>query len=114
MAQRADCRLELLWGVGDFVPFGSPLVRIAGEPGDLSRTDVVRAIALGPERTLNEDVAYGIRMLVDIAERTISSGPFEDPTTTVQAIDRLHDIMRKIAWRPCIPASTGTPPAPYA
>ena len=39
-------------------------------------------------------------MLVDIAERTISSGPFEDPTTTVQAIDRLHDIMRKIAWRP--------------
>jgi uncharacterized membrane protein len=100
MAQRADCRLELLWGVGDFVPFGSPLVRIAGEPGNLSRTDVVRAIALGPERTLNEDVAYGIRMLVDIAERTISSGPFEDPTTTVQAIDRLHDIMRKIAWRP--------------
>ena len=39
-------------------------------------------------------------MLVDIAERTLSSGPFEDPTTTVQAIDRLHDILRQIARRP--------------
>jgi uncharacterized membrane protein len=47
----------------------------------------------------NQDVAYGIRMLVDIAERTVSSSPFTDPTNTVQAIDRIHDIVRQIAWR---------------
>jgi uncharacterized membrane protein len=100
LAERADCRLDLLWGVGDFVPVASPLVRVVGEPVRLAHADIIRCIALGPERTLNEDVAYGIRMLVDIAERTLSSGPFEDPTTTVQAIDRLHEILRQIARRP--------------
>lgn len=100
LAERCDCRLELQFGVGDFVPLGSPLVRVVGDPSRFEPSDVTGAIALGPERTLNEDVAYGIRMLVDIAERTLSSGPFEDPTTTVQAIDRLHDILRQIARRP--------------
>lgn len=100
LAERADCRLDLLWTVGDFVPVGSPLVRVAGEPAGLPHADVTKCIALGPERTLNEDVAYGIRMLVDIAERTLSSGPFQDPTTTVQAIDRLHDILRQVVRRP--------------
>lgn len=100
LAERGDCRLELLWAVGDFVPTGATLVRIVGEPTALSRTDVVRSIVVGPERTLNQDVAYGIRLLVDIAERSLSSGPFDDPTTAVQAIDRLHEILRQIARRP--------------
>jgi uncharacterized membrane protein len=39
-------------------------------------------------------------MLVDIAERSLSESPFQDPTTAVQAIDRLHDILRQLARRP--------------
>src|SRR4028119_388261 len=39
-------------------------------------------------------------MLVDIAERSLSAGPFSDPTTAVQAIDRLNDILRQIVRRP--------------
>jgi len=100
LAERADCRLELLWAVGDFVPTGSALVRVVGEPRDLVPEAVARCIVLGPERTLNQDVAYGIRLLVDIAERSLSAGPFSDPTTAVQAIDRLHDILRQTARRP--------------
>ena len=49
---------------------------------------------LGLERTLDQDVAYGLRLLVDIAERSLSDSPFLDPTTAVQAIDRLHDCLR--------------------
>jgi uncharacterized membrane protein len=101
LAQQANCRLELLWAVGDFVPTGAALVRVVGDPTtSLARREVVRSIVVGPERTLNQDVAYGIRLLVDIAERSLSSGPFEDPTTAVQAIDRLHDILRQIVRRP--------------
>ncbi len=100
LAERADCRIELLWAVGDFVPTGAALVRVAGDPARLDRKAVVRSVAVGPERTLNQDVAYGIRLLVDIAERTLSGGPFADPTTAVQAIDRLHDILRQIVRRP--------------
>jgi uncharacterized membrane protein len=100
LAERTDCRLELLWAVGDFVPTGSALVRVVGEPSDLAQDAVARCIVLGPERTLNQDVAYGIRLLVDIAERSLAAGPFSDPTTAVQAIDRLHDILRQTAHRP--------------
>ncbi|SNS43427.1 Uncharacterized membrane protein [Geodermatophilus pulveris] len=99
-AREAGCCLELLWAVGDFVPTGAPLVRVVGDPAGLSPKRVAGSVVLGPERTLNQDVAYGIRMLVDIAVRSLSSGPFDDPTTTVQAIDRLHDILRQIARRP--------------
>ena len=51
-----------------------------------------RALVLKLERTLDQDVAYGIRMLVDIAERSLADSPLQDPTTTVQAIDRIHDL----------------------
>ena len=39
-------------------------------------------------------------MLVDIAERSLADSPFQDPTTAVQAIDRLHDCLRQLAPRP--------------
>lgn len=100
LAKNASCSFEVLWSVGDFVPDGAPLVRIHGTPENVRTTAVVKCVALGPERTLNQDVAYGIRMLVDIAIGAVSSGPFGDPTTTVQAIDRVHEILRDIVRRP--------------
>lgn len=100
LARQADCRLEMLWPVGDFVPTGSALMRVVGDPERLSGRAAVNLVAIGPERTLNQDVAYGIRMLVDIALRALAAGPLADPTTAVQAIDRLHDILRQIARRP--------------
>ncbi len=56
-------------------------------------------LTFGLERTLDEDVAYGFRMLVDMAERALSESPFLDPTTAVQAIDRIHDGLRQLAQR---------------
>ena len=41
----------------------------------------VDALSSALERTLDEDVAYGFRMLVDMAERALSDSPFLDPTT---------------------------------
>ena len=54
---------------------------------------------MGLERTLDEDVAYGFRLLVDVAERALSESPFSDPTTAVQSIDRIHDGLRQLAGR---------------
>ena len=53
-------------------------------PSRLDR-DGGRRLGSGLERTLDEDVAYGFRMLVDMAERALSDSPFLDPTTAVQA-----------------------------
>ena len=62
---------------------------------------VLAASSLRLERTLDQDVAYGFRLLVDIAERSLADSPFLDPTTAVQAIDRLHDCLRQLA-RPAV------------
>jgi uncharacterized membrane protein len=99
VATRADCMLVLLPAVGDFVPAGAPLFRVEGDPTRLNPKEVTRAVSLGPERTMNQDTAYGLRMLVDIAQRSISDSN-DDPTTAVAAIDRLHDCLRQLACRP--------------
>lgn len=97
-ASRADCVLTMIPMLGDFVPTGAPLFRLQGNHANLDVSSVLDAVALGPERTLNQDVAYGFRMLVDIAERSLSDA--FDPTTAVQAIDHLHDFLRQLARRP--------------
>jgi hypothetical protein len=71
--------------------------------GDGRLLDVDRlhnALILKLEPTLDEDVGYGIQLLVDIAERSLSDSPLQHPTTAVQSIDRLHDILRQLASRP--------------
>lgn len=103
VAADADCCLELVPALGDFAPAGAPLVRIHGDADRLDDDDVTSAIVLGLERTLEQDVAYGFRMLVDVAERSLSDSHFEDPTTAVQAVDRLHDGLRQLARRPFPP-----------
>jgi uncharacterized membrane protein len=100
VAAAAGCCLELVPALGDFAPAGAPLFLVRGDASCLRDEDVTGAIVLGLERTLEQDVAYGLRMLVDIAERSLSDSPWEDPTTAVQAIDRLHDCLRQLARRP--------------
>lgn len=48
---------------------------------------------------MRQDPGYGFRQLVDIAEKALSPA-LNDPTTAVQAIDRLHDLLRRVACRP--------------
>jgi uncharacterized membrane protein len=98
-AKRTDCCLELVPSLGTFVPAEAPLFRVHGDrmPDEARVRD---ALVIKSEPTLDEDVAYGVRLLVDIAERSLADSPFQDPSTAVQAIDRLHDILRQLARRP--------------
>ncbi len=99
MAASADCVLHVVPAVGSFVPAGATLINIEGPADRLDRDAAAACVELGLERTLEEDVAYGFRMLVDVAERSLSESPFLDPTTAVQSIDRLHDGLRQLAVR---------------
>jgi uncharacterized membrane protein len=100
LARDAGCSLELVPALGEFTASGAPLLLV--REGNHSRLppEVTDHVVLGLERTLEQDVAYGLRMLVDIAERSLADSPFLDPTTAVQAIDRLHDCLRQLARRP--------------
>ena len=99
-ALRADCYLVLVPALGTFVPADAPLFRVRGQPKDLNVDRLHDALVIKLEPTLDEDVAYGMRLLVDIAERSLAESPFQDPTTAVQAIDRLHDVLRQLVRRP--------------
>jgi uncharacterized membrane protein len=99
-----DRVVELLPQVGDFIAQGAPLARLWGD-WSRERADAVRdGVAIGAERTLDQDAAFGFRQLVDIAVRALSPGT-NDPTTAVQALDRLHDLLRRLAARE-IPSPT--------
>lgn len=107
VAVRRACCIEMLPRLGDFVPADAALARVHwddhGARHDLD-AEVHRHIVLTSARTHTEDPAYGMRKLVDIAERSLSSGPFTDPTTALQAIDRLHDALRQLARRQLPPS----------
>jgi uncharacterized membrane protein len=100
LARSSDCVLNLLPALGEFVPAGAALFEITGESERVDARAAISSIKFGLERTLDQDMAYGLRMLVDIAERSLSDGPFLDPTTAVQAIDRLYDCLRQLVPRP--------------
>lgn len=99
-ARRAGVVLELIPSLGEFVPADAPLFRVHGEPERLDDNALHSALIFDLERTLDEDVAYGVRLLVDIAQRSMADSPLQDPSTAVQAIDRLHDILRQLSRRP--------------
>ncbi len=84
-------------GVGDFVPTGAPLLDLYG--ADPDECMVAECVSLGRERTMQQDAAFGLRQLVDLAAKALSPG-INDPTTAVQAIDQIHDILRRLAGRP--------------
>jgi uncharacterized membrane protein len=89
----AGCTLQVIPAMGDFITVGAPLIRISGDGDRLNRDEVRELIQVADERTHDTDPAFGIRKLVDIATRSVA----DDPTTTVQALHRLHEALRQLA-----------------
>ena len=102
LAEAHDVRIEVLHPLGTFVPEGSPLalVHSATVEADTDWADVLRAgLSVRTQRSMEQDVTFGLRRLVDIAERALSPG-VNDPTTAVQVVNELHDLLRLIAAGP--------------
>jgi uncharacterized membrane protein len=96
-ARRRGCALVLPHTVGDFVPAGAVLYEIyGGEPPSPDDEDELRGMtALGMERTIEQDPAFAIRVMVDIAARALSPA-VNDPTTGVQVLDHLGELLRVV------------------
>jgi uncharacterized membrane protein len=99
-AAEAGVVVALTRGIGEFVPEGGPLLTIWGDRRAAVDAAVLRrAVTLRNQRTATADVAFGFRQLVDIAERALSPG-VNDPTTAAQALDQIHDLLRRLGTRP--------------
>jgi uncharacterized membrane protein len=90
LCRQNDCWLELTVGVGEYLAHGTPVALV--HHGDLHDRDVTRFFLIRGERTFVQDPAFGFRQLVDTAIRALSPA-VNDPTTGVQAIDRLSDLL---------------------
>jgi uncharacterized membrane protein len=98
LAHRHGCVLRLRVPVGTYMLRGTTLLEVHG--GAAPTTDqLVGALDCFAVRSLYQDPCYGVRQLVDIAIRAVSPA-INDPTTAVQALDRLHGLVRAIADRP--------------
>jgi uncharacterized membrane protein len=97
LGTRHDCVIELVPQVGDFVAPGNPLFRVYGGAG-LPSDALHESIALGAERTVEQDPAFAFRVIVDIASKGLSPA-INDPTTAVLAIDRIHHLLRHVGNR---------------
>jgi uncharacterized membrane protein len=98
LAERADCLVEMVPQVGDFVAAGDPLFRIYPGTAGLPAEALRRSICLGHERTMEQDPTFVFRILVDIAAKGLSPA-INDPTTAVLAIDQIHHLLRAIGTR---------------
>ena len=98
LAEQSDCLIELIPQVGDFVAVGDPLFQIFEGGGDLTDEVLRKSVALGQERTLEQDPMFAFRVIVDIASKALSPA-INDPTTAVLAIDQIHHLLREVGNR---------------
>ena len=82
--------------VGDFVHEGAVLMSVYGPPVDHATERRLReTVALGDERTFEQDPAFALRITVDIALMALSPA-VNAPTTATQVLDHLGETLRRI------------------
>lgn len=97
-AVTADCIIEIIPQVGDFVSTDDPLARIYPPTANIGEELINRMVAFGPERTMELDPMFAFRIMVDVASRALSPA-INDPTTAVLAIDQIHRLLRYAGFK---------------
>ncbi|MFJ2768676.1 DUF2254 domain-containing protein [Streptomyces sp. NPDC087300] len=97
-ARRQGVVLRLIPRIGDFVVPGTPVFTVHGGAAP-SRRALGYTVSVGVERTFHQDLGFGLRQLSDIALRALSPA-VNDPTTAVQALDRIVQFLAAIAPYP--------------
>lgn len=100
-AESCDGRIWVAVRPGDFVVEGEPLAWLDA-PSDEEPEAVRLAIVVGPERTMLQDVEFGVAQLVEVALRALSPG-INDPFTAMSCIDQLGAALVALARHPPAP-----------
>lgn len=92
---RSVIRLETR--VGGYLVRDTPIASVWPKPADpdVVAAAIKEAAILGPHRTMQQDVDFGLRQLNDIALRALSPA-VNDPTTAIEVVLRIGSIMRPL------------------
>lgn len=111
-AKRINGVIVMDCAVGDTLVYGSLVLHVINGESPLSEPAIMRAVHLGRERTFEQDPKYAIRVLIDIAIKALSPA-INDPTTAVQTLDQIQDLLRRLAGRKldtgCVSDESGKP-----
>jgi uncharacterized membrane protein len=99
-AKSFKLRVRMLRRVGHFVPAGVALFRVSPpERLDPARAAELRAaFDMGPTRTMQQDVEFGVIQVVDIALKAISPA-VNDPSTAITCVDQLGRVLTRFVSR---------------
>jgi uncharacterized membrane protein len=100
LAKQYRIKIRLMRRVGHFIPAGVILAKITRAERVLPElvAELRGAIDIGPSRTLQQDVEFGILQIVDIALKAISPA-VNDPSTAISCVDQLSRILIRVASR---------------
>jgi uncharacterized membrane protein len=98
LARRADCIIVMVPQVGDHVTVGDPLFRVFQGGAAVPAAALCESIAVGQERTLEQDPTFAFRIMVDVALKALSPA-INDPTTAVLALDQIQHLLRIVGNR---------------
>jgi uncharacterized membrane protein len=98
LAGRSDAVIVMAVAVGDTVMDGMPILRVHGTGAHPPADRLRQAVELGPDRTFEQDPKYAVRILVDVAIKALSPA-INDPTTAVQALDQVEDLLLRMGRR---------------
>jgi uncharacterized membrane protein len=100
LAKQYGIKIRVMRRVGHFVPAGVILLMISRAERMSSElvAELRAAVDLGPSRTLQQDIEFGILQIVDIALKAISPA-VNDPSTAISCVDQLSRIMIRVASR---------------
>jgi uncharacterized membrane protein len=85
---------------GRFVSKGDAILAVypRDRVSDEIANDLGGALVVGLDRTPEQDLEFSIRRIVELAQRSLSSGT-NDPTTALYCIDRLGEVFGRLADR---------------
>ena len=98
LAKESGAVIEMIAAVGDTVLELTPLLRVHAARQPLDERRLMSAIEIGDQRTFEQDPKYAIRLVVDIAIKALSPA-INDPTTAVQALDQIEDMLIRLGRR---------------
>jgi uncharacterized membrane protein len=98
LARRSDAVVVMAVAVGDTVMDGMTILRVHGTGEPPAERRLRQAVELGTERTFEQDPKYALRILVDIGIKALSPA-VNDPTTAVQALDQIEDLLLRLGRR---------------
>lgn len=107
IAKRLDLIVQMRRRVGEFTIKGLPLLQVASKqenfaPDDNLIAEFNETYDIGNFRTVEGDVAFGLRQIVDISLKALSPA-INDTTTALSCIDYLTSILVCLAKRPSCP-----------